>query len=91
MLLPKLYKISILYNFDELNDPTGRRAPVPALTTFHQKIVDNRDYLCYNDNRRKKQEQLTTKEHGCKPLGGKLFLFFCQLVSKRVQHRHGFV
>lgn len=43
---PKLYKISILYNFDELNDPTGRRAPVPAITTFPQKIVDIRDYLC---------------------------------------------
>lgn len=40
------YKTAILYNFDELNDPTGRRAPVPAFTTFHHKIVDKRDYLC---------------------------------------------
>jgi len=39
MLLPKLYKISILYNFDELNDPTGRRAPVPAFTTFLTKSL----------------------------------------------------
>ena len=41
MLLPKLYKISILYNFDELNDPSGRRAPVPAFTTFLTKSLTN--------------------------------------------------
>ena len=91
MLLPKLYKISILYNFDELNDPTGRRAPVPAFTTFLTKSLTNATTCVKMVTAERTWEQLTTKELGCKPLGGKLFLFFCQLVSKRVQHRHGFV
>ena len=90
MLFPKLYKISILYNFDELNDPTGRRALVPAFTTFPTKSLTNAT-TCVKMVTAERQEQLTTKELGCKPLGGKLFLFFCHLVCQRVQQRYSFI